>query len=77
LVKPRVAETNEGIQGEFTVEEYDLIMRNIRYKGWIETELVFKTGINHGMCLEVGPGPGYLGLEWPSKTGETNLRPRD
>jgi ubiquinone/menaquinone biosynthesis C-methylase UbiE len=50
------------------------MMRNLRDKGWIETELVLKTGINHGLCLEVGPGPGYLGLEWLNKTEGTTLR---
>jgi ubiquinone/menaquinone biosynthesis C-methylase UbiE len=74
LVKPRIIETDEGIQGEFTVEVYDRMMRNLRDKGWIETELVLKTGINHGLCLEVGPGPGYLGLEWLNKTEGTTLR---
>jgi len=33
LVKPRVVETTEGIQGEFTVEVYDKMMRNLRDKG--------------------------------------------
>lgn len=74
MVKPRIVETDEGIQGEFTVEVYDKMMRNLRDRGWIETELVLKTGITEGLCLEVGPGPGYLGLEWLSKTEGTNLR---
>jgi ubiquinone/menaquinone biosynthesis C-methylase UbiE len=74
LVKPRVVETNEGIQGEFTVEVYDKMMRNLRDKGWIETDLILKTGINHGLSLEIGPGPGYLGLEWLKKTEGTTLR---
>jgi ubiquinone/menaquinone biosynthesis C-methylase UbiE len=74
LVKPRIVETNEGIQGEFTVEVYDKMMRNLRDKGWIETELILKTEINCGLCLEIGPGPGYLGLEWLSKTEGTTLR---
>ena len=42
MVKPRVVETNEGIQGEFTVEIYDKMMRNLRDKGWIETDLITK-----------------------------------
>lgn len=74
MVKPRIVETNEGIQGEFTVEVYDKMMRNLRDKGWIETELILKTEINCGLCLEIGPGPGYLGLEWLSKTEGTTLR---
>jgi len=47
-------------------------MRNLRDNGWIETIIVLKKGLNHGLCLEVGPG--YLGLEWLSKTEGTNLR---
>jgi ubiquinone/menaquinone biosynthesis C-methylase UbiE len=74
LVKPRVVEMNEGIQGEFTVEVYDKMMRNLRDRGWIETDLVLKTGINHGLSLEIGSGPGYLGLEWLKKTEGTTLR---
>jgi len=74
LVKPRIVETDEGIQGEFTVEVYDKMMRNLRDKGWIETNLILKTGINHGLSLEIGPGPGYLGLEWLKKTEGTTLR---
>ena len=74
MVKPRIVETDEGIQGEFTVEVYDKMMRNLRDKGWIETNLILKTGINHGLSLEIGPGPGYLGLEWLKKTEGTTLR---
>lgn len=74
LVKPRVVETTEGIQGEFTVEVYDKMMRNLRDRGWIETDLILKTGINHSLSLEIGPGPGYLGLEWLKKTEGTILR---
>jgi len=55
LVKPRIVETNEGIQGGFTVEVYDKMMRNLRDKGWIETDLILKTEIDHGPSLEIGP----------------------
>jgi ubiquinone/menaquinone biosynthesis C-methylase UbiE len=74
LVRPRIIETIEGIQGEFTVAVYDKMMRHLRDKGWIETNLILKTGINHGLSLEIGPGPGYLGLEWLKKTEGTILR---
>jgi ubiquinone/menaquinone biosynthesis C-methylase UbiE len=73
LVKPRVVETNEGIQEEFTVEVYDKMLRNLRDKGWIETDLILKTGITKGLSLEIGSGPGYLGLEWLKKTEGTIL----
>jgi hypothetical protein len=41
----------------------------MRDKGWMETDLILKLGIQHGLALEVGPGPGYLGLEWLKKMG--------
>ena len=34
---------------------------------------IIKAGINKGLALEIGPGPGYLGLEWLKKTSETRL----
>jgi hypothetical protein len=45
LVKPRVVETNEGIQVEFTVGVYDKMMRNLRDKGWVGTDPVLRAGI--------------------------------
>ena len=74
MVKPRIVETEEGIQGEFNVETYDRFMRGMRDRGWIETNLVLKAGITQGLALEVGPGPGYLGLEWLKKTQGTKLK---
>jgi len=74
MVKPRIVETEEGIQGEFNVETYDHFMRGMRDRGWIETNLVLKAGITQGLALEVGPGPGYLGLEWLKKTEGTKLK---
>ena len=73
MVKPRIPETNEGIQGEFDVKEYNRFARNMRDRGWMETDVVIKSGINRGLALEVGPGPGYIGLEWLKKTRNTRL----
>jgi ubiquinone/menaquinone biosynthesis C-methylase UbiE len=53
------------------------MMRHLRDKGWMETDLIIKQGISAGLALEVGPGPGYLGLEWLKKTENTNLRGLD
>lgn len=74
MVKPRIVETNQGIQGELDVRMYDSMMRRMRDKGWIETGLILKAGIRKGLALEVGSGPGYLGLEWLKKTVGTNLK---
>jgi len=74
MTKPRVIETDQGIQGEFNVEVYDSMMRNLRDRGWMETDLLLKAGMRQGLALEIGPGPGYLGLEWLKKTEDTHLR---
>ena len=74
MVKPRVVETTEGIQGEFDVEMYDRMMRRMRDRGWLETRLILAAGIKQGMALEVGPGPGYLGLEWLKQATDATLK---
>ncbi|MBN2322258.1 MAG: methyltransferase domain-containing protein [Spirochaetes bacterium] len=73
MTRPRVPETDQGIQGEFTVGVYDRMQRKLRDKGWIETKDVIKSGITSGLALELGPGPGYLGLEWLKNTTGTSL----
>lgn len=74
MTKPRIPETDSGITGEFNVQSYDLMQRSLRDKGWIETNLVVQEGIASGTALEIGPGPGYLGLEWLKKTEGTHLK---
>jgi ubiquinone/menaquinone biosynthesis C-methylase UbiE len=46
----------------------------MRDKGWLETGLILGAGIREGRALELGPGPGYLGLEWLKKTTATRLK---
>ena len=43
----------------------------------METDNIIKKGINSGTALEIGPGPGYLGLEWLKKTTGTRLKAVD
>jgi ubiquinone/menaquinone biosynthesis C-methylase UbiE len=73
MVRERVTETDQGIQGEFTVELYDQMQRYLRDRGWIETKAIIRSGISQGAALELGPGPGYLGLEWLKQTQGTRL----
>ncbi|MBN1314823.1 MAG: class I SAM-dependent methyltransferase [Anaerolineales bacterium] len=77
MVKQRIPETDHGIQGEFTVAMYDKMQRKLRDRGWIETQDLLKYGLDRGCALEVGPGPGYLGLEWLKNTRGTRLKGLD
>ena len=77
MVRPRVVETDEGITGEFDAHKYDEMMRRMRDKGWLETKSIIGEGISSGLVLEVGPGPGYLGLEWLKNTESTMLQGLD
>jgi ubiquinone/menaquinone biosynthesis C-methylase UbiE len=52
-------------------------MRGMRDRGWMETKEIIKAGITSGLALELGPGPGYLGLEWLTKTTGTYLKGLD
>jgi ubiquinone/menaquinone biosynthesis C-methylase UbiE len=67
-------ETDSGIQGELNVALYDRMQRRLRDKGWVETKEILGSGIIAGSVLEIGPGPGYLGLEWLKCTEGTTLK---
>jgi ubiquinone/menaquinone biosynthesis C-methylase UbiE len=73
MTKPRIPETNQGIQGEVTVTQYDQMQRRFRDKGWMETQALLDSGIKEGHALEIGHGPGYLGLEWLKLTPNSTL----
>lgn len=73
MFKKRIPETDEGIQDEFTVEIYDLMQRNLRDAGHLPASEYVKAGIASGEALEIGPGPGYTGLEWLKATENTRL----
>lgn len=64
MTRKRIPETNEGIQNELTVEVFDRFAKNMRDKGWNNVDSFVKAGITGGVVLELGPGPGYIGLEW-------------
>lgn len=73
MTRPRVKETDHGIAGVDIVTVYDEMQRTFRDRGWIETDRIIASGITEGRALEIGPGPGYLGLEWLRKTENTFL----
>ena len=45
----------------------------MRDRGRIETPEIIRSGITRGHALEIGPGPGHLGLEWLKRTTATTL----
>jgi len=56
--------------------------RRMRDKGWYQLKfpkflttvpLLIASDISKGDALEIGPGPGYLGLEWLKDTNSTRL----
>lgn len=73
MVKSRVIETNEGIQNEATVEMFDAFARSMRDKGWNGVDSMISSGVKGGDVLEIGPGPGYVGLELAKKTCASSL----
>jgi len=73
MLKARIIETNEGIQGKLTVEVFDRFARTMRDKGWNNVNNFLKVGITQGNVLEIGPGPGYVGLEWLKKSPYATL----
>ncbi len=64
MLKQRIVETNEGIQNKLTAEIFDQFAKNMRDRGWNNVGSFIEAGIMSGDALEIGPGPGYIGLEW-------------
>lgn len=73
MLKTRVIETNEGIQSEITAAMFDRFARNMRDKGWNGVDGMIASGIKGGDVLEIGPGPGYVGLELFKKLHPASL----
>lgn len=73
MVKTRVIETNEGIQNEITVAAFDAFARNMRDRGWNEVDSIIASGVRGGDVLEIGPGPGYVGLELAKRICPSSL----
>ncbi len=77
MAKQRIPETDKGIQGEFNANAYDQMMRRSRDRGELQIQLILQKGITQGVALEIGPGPGYIGLEWLKCTSNTILNGLD
>jgi ubiquinone/menaquinone biosynthesis C-methylase UbiE len=68
MTRQRKPETYQGIVGESIVRDYDEMQRGLRDRGLLQIEEIIGLGITGGTVLEIGPGPGYLGLEWLKRT---------
>jgi ubiquinone/menaquinone biosynthesis C-methylase UbiE len=73
MISARIPETSDGIQDEITVEQYDMMQKGLLNAGHLTAESLCQSGIQSGTALEIGPGPGYYGLEWLKATSGTNL----
>ena len=73
MARTRIIETNQGIQAAATVARFDAMQRGFRDRGFLATGKLIDRGIASGRGLEIGPGPGYLGLEWLKSTDGTSL----
>ncbi len=60
----RVIETNVGIQDGEIVEQFDQMMRAMAGERRRTIEKMKSLGIDGGCALEIGPGPGLLGIDW-------------
>jgi ubiquinone/menaquinone biosynthesis C-methylase UbiE len=77
MAKPRVSDLDHGIRGEGIVKTYDRSLRHLRDIGIFHANSILKSRIDLGCVLEIGPGPGYMGLDWLKKTEDTTLKGLD
>ena len=73
MLSKRIIETNEGMQDDAMVEMYKSYAKFMRDEGWYEIDSMLETGITSGDILEVGPGPGLVGLEIAKKLPGSKL----
>ena len=73
MLKQRIIETNEGIQDTLDVKVFDTFAKTMRDKGWNNVDTFLRAGIAQGEVLEIGPGPGYVGLEWLKRAPNAKL----
>lgn len=73
MTTTRVRETDDTTSGRAYAEAYDLMQADLWRQGWLETEDLLREGVTSGSTLEVGSGPGFLGLDWLLRTRDTAL----
>ena len=69
----RIIEPNEGMHDDAFVELYTSYAKFMRDNDWYEIDAMLETGISGGDILEVGSGPGLVGLEIAKKLSGSRL----
>lgn len=70
---PRVPEREDALEGAAYAQSYRELQDTLRQNGWLGTDDLLRSGIDTGSALEIGPGPGCVGLEWLERTRGTRL----
>lgn len=73
MKKSRISEGAAGIQDPAAARQYDRVARQLRDLGWHGINEMLAAGLGGGALLELGPGPGYLGLELARRLGSRSL----
>jgi ubiquinone/menaquinone biosynthesis C-methylase UbiE len=73
MTTTRVPETSDTTSSRAFADAFDRMQVNLWRQGWLETEDLLHEGIASGSTLEVGSGPGFLGLDWLLRTKDTVL----
>lgn len=64
MFKPRIFETEEGIQGEYDVRLFYQMARRMRDKGWLETKKILKSGRVEQTFPANGDDAATYGNKW-------------
>lgn len=73
MKKQRIRESEIGVQDPVTAGMYDRFARQLRDWGWNGVREMLSAGLGSGAMLELGPGPGYVGLELARQLGSQSL----
>lgn len=77
MTESRKPQTDITEREGFFIGIYDDMTSGMLAGGWLKDqylEPIISAGITSGRVLEVGSGPGYLGLEWLRNTEGTSLK---
>jgi len=77
MTEARTPQTDLKERRGFFSQIYDDMTHFMLTEGWLKAQYlvpIIRSGITSGLVLEVGSGPGYLGLEWLKSTEGTTLK---